>query len=192
MSGPTGRSRASRVGHEEELQELIRRHGPLAHALAIRIVQHPRRAEEIVQEAFATVWRTPQMSVPEHCSVPAWLMRIVHQRAVDAVRRDRLFRRRPQDEVVAPESGVLHDPTDEPAHVSQRSRERRKAQHVLEALPQDQREVIEWMYLDGLSQSQVAQRSRLPVSTVKSNTLLAMRRLRVHLAALDHEGSSDP
>jgi RNA polymerase sigma-70 factor, ECF subfamily len=60
-------------------------------------------------------------------------------------------------------------------------RERKLVRAALGALPDEQREVIERMYFQGLSQSQIAERTGLPLGTVKSRTLLAMRRLRANL-----------
>ena len=60
-------------------------------------------------------------------------------------------------------------------------RERRLVQKALAGLPDEQRDVIQRMYFDGMSQSQIAERTGLPLGTVKSRTLLAMRRLRTHL-----------
>ena len=72
----------------------------------------------------------------------------------------------------------MEDPTDDVLSAIDLPRERRLIRNALAELPDEQRDVIEQMYFDGLSQSQIAERTGLPLGTVKSRTLLAMRRLR--------------
>ena len=82
------------AGDERAFRELFSRYGPVAHALAFRLVRQAQVAEEIVQEAFLAVWRTPERFDPARGSVRSWLMGTVHHRAVDAVRREQAQRRR--------------------------------------------------------------------------------------------------
>jgi RNA polymerase sigma-70 factor (ECF subfamily) len=152
----------------------------VAHALAFRLVRQVQVAEEIVQEAFLAVWRNPDRYDRSRGSVRSWLMGTVHHRAVDAVRREQAQRRR-ADQASALGPGVEEDPIDDVLAAIDLPRERRLVRKALGQLPDEQREVIQRMYFDGLSQSQIAARTGLPLGTVKSRTLLAMRRLRAHL-----------
>ena len=107
-------------------------------------------------------------------------MGTVHHRAVDAVRREQAQRRR-ADQAAALAPRVAEDPIDDVV-VRPRSAPRAPARaSALGGLPDEQRDVIQRMYFDGMSQSQIAERTGLPLGTVKSRTLLAMRRLRSHL-----------
>jgi RNA polymerase sigma factor (sigma-70 family) len=107
-------------------------------------------------------------------------MGTVHHRAVDAVRREQAQRRR-ADQAAAMVPRVADDPTDDVLSAIDLPRERRLVQTALAGLPDEQRDVIHRMYFDGMSQSQIAERTGLPLGTVKSRTLLAMRRLRSNL-----------
>ncbi len=77
--------------------------------------------------------------------------------------------------------GIVEDPVNDLLAAIDLPRERKLVRTALGALPDEQREVIQWMYFEGLSQSQIAERTGLPLGTVKSRTLLAMRRLRANL-----------
>jgi RNA polymerase sigma-70 factor, ECF subfamily len=169
---------------EEAFRALFRRYSPTATALARRVVRQPFIAEEIVQEAFLAVWRNAEGYHEGRGSVRSWLMTMVHHRAVDAVRREESQRRRAED---AQASDVLavEDPADSVVAALGLPEERRAVRAALGDLPAEQRQVIELMYFDGLSQSKVSERLGLPLGTVKSRTLLGMRRLRSALIEVE-------
>jgi len=175
-----------RIGRADEdaFRELFRRYSPNAMALARRVVRQPFIAEEIVQEAFLAAWRNAKGYNEGRGSVRSWLMTMVHHRAVDAVRREESQRRRAED---AQASDVLavEDPADAVVAQLGLPEERRAVRAALGDLPAEQRQVIELMYFDGLSQSKVSERLGLPLGTVKSRTLLGMRRLRSALIEVE-------
>lgn len=169
-----------RNGDEDAFRGLFGRYAPAAKALALRIVRQSQLAEEIVQEAFLAVWRHPEAYDGARGSVRSWLMGVVHHRAVDAVRREESYRRRAEDAI----PDVLQEQADHAEDVVDalgRPEERRAVRDALGDLPPEQREVLTLMYFEGLSQSQVAERTGLPLGTVKSRTLLGMKRMRASL-----------
>jgi RNA polymerase sigma-70 factor (ECF subfamily) len=168
-------------GDEDAFRGLFGRYAPSAMALARRVARQPFLAEEIVQEAFLAVWRNPSGYDQQRGSVRAWLMGMVHHRAVDAVRREESQRRRAEEAMVS-DPVVSPDPADDVADAIDLPEQRRAVRAALAALPPEQREVIELMYFGGLSQSGIAERLGLPLGTVKSRTLLGMRRLRGAIA----------
>jgi RNA polymerase sigma-70 factor, ECF subfamily len=163
-------------GDEDAFRSLFRRYGAAAKALAGRVVRQSFLAEEIVQEAFLSLWRNPASYREDRGSVRGWLMSTVHHRAVDYVRREEAQRRRAHEmepgEVIGDDVGeaVVQDAD----LVEQRARVRA----ALGEIPSEQRKVLEMMYFDGKTQSMIATELRLPLGTVKSRTLLGMRRLR--------------
>ena len=171
-------------GDEEAFRGLFGRYGPTAKALALRVVRQADLAEEIVQEAFLAVWRHPERFERHRGSVRAWLMGMVHHRAVDAVRREEAQRRRAGD-MVASAMEEVADHSDDVVDRLSLPGERRLVRDALSELPNEQREVLELMYFDGLSQSLIAERTGLPLGTVKSRALLAMRRLRLALGEME-------
>ena len=173
-----------RHGDEDAFRGLFHRYAPTANALAQRVVRRSHLAEEIVQEAFMAVWRDPDAYDGERGSVKTWLMGMVHHRAVDLVRREEAHRRRA--EAAIPQAiEEQADHADDVVHDLGLPEERRIVRAALADLPAEQREVLGMMYFDGLSQSQVAERSGIPLGTVKSRALLGMRRMRGSLAEVE-------
>ena len=175
--------RRVRSGDDGAFRELFSRYAAVANALAYRLVRQAQMAEEIVQEAFLAVWRHPDRYDGARGSVRSWLLGTVHHRAVDVVRREQSQRRRADE--VAGSLELVDDPADEVATAVDRPGERRLVREALDELPADQAAVIRMMYFDGLSQTEIATRTGLPLGTVKSRTLLAMRRLRARLGGQD-------
>ena len=170
-----------RAGDEEAFRSLFDRYASTAKALALRIVRQTQLAEEIVQEVFLAVWRSPEGYDWARGSVRSWLMGMVHHRAVDAVRREEAHRRRADSVAAEARDETTADHADDVVEAIGRPEERRVVRAALEQLPAEQREVLELMYFDGLTQTQVAEKTGLPLGTVKSRTLLGMRRMRSSL-----------
>jgi RNA polymerase sigma-70 factor (ECF subfamily) len=168
LQDATDRDLVERVanGDEDAFRDLFRRYGTVARALALRVIRQPFLAEEITQEAFLALWRSPGSYRDDRGSVRAWLMSTVHHRAVDAIRREEAQRRRAQE--MDPTGDVEEDIGEAIA----------AAVAALGDLPPDQRQVLQMMYFEGKSQSKIAEELALPLGTVKSRTLLGMRRLR--------------
>ena len=173
-----------RGGDEDAFRGLFGRYAPSAKALALRVVRQAHLAEEIVQEAFMAVWRNPEGYDATRGSVKSWLMGMVHHRAVDLVRREEAYRRRAEDSVYeAREEQADH--ADEVVQQLGLPEERRIVRAALDELPDEQRQVLRMMYFDGLTQSQIADATGLPLGTVKSRTLLGMRRMRTALGGIE-------
>ena len=173
-----------RVGDEDAFRGLFDRYAPTAKALALRVVRQAHLAEEIVQEAFMAVWKNPDGYDVDRGSVRSWLMGTVHHRAVDLVRREEAYRRRAEDAI--PEAyEEAADHADEVVEAIGRPEERRIVRAALDELPEEQRRVLEMMYFDGRSQTQIAEATGLPLGTVKSRALLGMRRSRGALAWIE-------
>jgi len=161
---------------EEAFRSLFRRYAPMAKALALRVVRQTFVAEEIVQEAFLALWRNPGAFREDRGSFRAWMLSTVHHRAVDAVRREEAWRRRSRehdpDALVAEDVGATV--VEELDHAAMR----REIRAALDQLPVEQRQVLEMMYFEAKTQAMIAEELKLPLGTVKSRTLLGMRRLR--------------
>jgi len=171
-------------GDEEAFRSLFAAYAPSAMALAARVLRQTHLAEEIVQEAFLSLWLGAELYDERRGSVKAWLMTMVHHRAVDAVRREEAQRRRADDQVAGIREETA-DPSEEIVLAVAAPAEREAVRAALEALSPEQREVLELMYFDGLSQTQVADKTGAPLGTVKSRALLGMRRMRAELARLE-------
>jgi RNA polymerase sigma-70 factor (ECF subfamily) len=131
-------------------------------------------AEDAVQEAFLTVWRTAGRFVPERGKASTWILTLVHRRAVDAVRREQ--RRRADSLELAPEPAA--EGVEEDAWLRL---QRERVQGALRRLPDAQREALELAYYGGFSQSELAERLGLPLGTIKSRMFTGLSRLREQL-----------
>jgi RNA polymerase sigma-70 factor (ECF subfamily) len=167
---------------ESALAELYDRYGRAAYGLALRILRDPVLAEDAVQEAFLTLWRTAARFVPERSKASTWILTLVHRRAVDAVRREQ--RRRADSLERAAEPFV--EGVDEDAWLRL---QRERVQEALRKLPDAQREALELAYYGGLSQSELAERLGQPLGTIKSRMFGGLSRLRELLGEPETERS---
>ncbi len=167
-------------GDEGALAELYDRFGAVAFGLALRVVHDAALAEDAVQEAFLTVWRTASRFVAERGKARTWILTLVHRRAVDVVRREQTRRTDPLKE--QPESGGRT--AEEEAWLRL---ERARVQEALKRLPDQQREAIELAYYGGFTQSELADRLGEPLGTVKSRMFTGLSRLRELLEETGHE-----
>jgi RNA polymerase sigma-70 factor (ECF subfamily) len=137
----------------------------------------PALAEEIVQDTLATLWRKAALFDPAKSTLSTWLYRIARNRRIDLARRDRSDR-------IDPEDPILHPPPqDEPDRLIDAQRRQETLRQALESLPEEQLELVRLAFFEGLSHAQVAERTRLPLGTVKSRIRLAFSRLRRALEA---------
>jgi len=158
-------------GDHDALGALYDRFGRLAYGLAFRILRDEALAEDAVQEAFLSIWRSADAYKRERAKPSTWILTVVHRRAVDLVRREE--RRRGEPLEAAPE------PASAPADDDVVLRDRRAAVQVaLSALPGDQRQALELAYYGGLTQSELAHRLGVPLGTVKSRMFAGLGRLR--------------
>jgi len=172
------------------LTALYDRYGRIAFGLAYRIADDPATAEEVVQDAFMQVWRHAASFDGRRGSARAWLLTIVHHRAIDGRRRAAGRGR----EVAGLDD--LEDALASPdlwAEVAARL-QRDQVRSAIAALPDEQRRAIELAYFDGLTHREIAERTGQPLGTVKGRLRLGLRKLHGLLteAAAGGPGSKSP
>jgi len=179
-------------GDRNAFIRMFDRYAPTAMGLAWRMLRHRHLAEEAVQETFLAVWRNPGGYRAEKGTVRAWLMSTVHHRAVDLIRHEASQNRRAMES--AAEISTAGGPAD-PGHVVVEeiglAEDRKAVRRALEDLNPEQRQIIELMYFEGLSQTRIAERLPLPLGTVKSRARLAIRRLGASLGGWERSGDRD-
>jgi RNA polymerase sigma factor (sigma-70 family) len=163
----------ARVARADEvaLGELYDRFGRAAYGLALRILRDPVLAQDAVQDAMLSAWRTAASFDPVRGKASTWLLTLVHRRAVDVVRREDRRRAQPLDDAPI----AAGDATDETAALRE---QRRAVQTALAQLPPEQRTALELAYYGGLSQTELAERLGVPLGTVKSRTFAGLTALR--------------
>ena len=142
--------------------ELYDRHFRLLFGLILRIIRDRSEAEEILQEVFVLVWTRAETYNVSIGPPAAWLVRVARNRAVESV---------PEPE-----------PAESPESRASLNEQQRAVARALESLPPDQRLLIEQAYFLGLTQSELAERFKLPLGTVKTRIRTGMLALREQLS----------
>ncbi|TCD13875.1 sigma-70 family RNA polymerase sigma factor [Oricola cellulosilytica] len=140
------------------------------------------QAEEVTQEVMVVLWHKAALFDPAKSSLGTWLFRVARNRRIDLVRRDKSGLLDPEDPIFRPEEA---DPADQMMDAEQRDGRVREA---LRDLPAEQLELVRKAFYLGLSHSQIAEETGLPLGTVKSRIRLAFARLR---KALDQDDMVD-
>ena len=165
-------------GDPVAFETIYDRHGAVAFSLAYRIVGTRGAAEDATQDAFLAIWRSRVRYQRDRGSVRNWILGIVHNRTIDALRRNQVHATRRADAEGIEEREAAAELTDVEAF---RRDEQRQVRAAIETLPEAQVRVIELAYFGGLSQSEIAERTGVPLGTVKSRVRLALIALRREL-----------
>lgn len=164
----------------QAMADLYDRYSRLAYSLIFRIVKDAAVAEDLVQESFLRVWNRVQGFDPERGALGPWVLAVARNRAIDYLRSVDGRMAQSAVELEANEHPSMF--TDLEREVLNRDRARH-LQHAFERLNPHQRLVIELAYYEGLSQSEMAERIKQPLGTVKTWVRSALQVLREELRA---------
>lgn len=159
----------------DALSELYDRYSPLLLAVTRRILGSSADAEAILHESFVQAWNQAGRYDSGRSSVSTWLVLIARACALDRLRQ-------PLPSERAAAAGEEMPPAPEGSarlaeHMPIQER-RRRVRTALAGLPVDQKQVMELAFFEGLSQAEIAERTRTPLATVKTRALLALKKLR--------------
>ena len=163
------------------LVALYDRYARAMYALALKIAGQPEEAEEIVTDVFCQAWRTADRFDPSRARVDGWLFMMTRSRALDRVRAAQRLQRR----VEAQEAELAVTPLDrvsDPEAEAELAERRRAVQAALGALAPAQRQALELAFFEGLSHSEVADRTGEPLGTIKTRIRAGLGKLREALA----------
>jgi RNA polymerase sigma-70 factor (ECF subfamily) len=158
-----------RQGDQAAMAEVFDRYGRAVYSVALRVLKDPGHAEDVMQEIFFQIWRNSDSFVQGRGSLGAWLVVVARNRSIDLLRR-----RKPTDSV---EDVVLSSPCDL-ASEAEHNMMMEKVQKVLKDLPAEQQRSMELAFFEGLSHSEIAERTGDPLGTVKTRIRLALVTLR--------------
>jgi|SRR5581483_2698807 len=159
-------------GDRSAFELLYRRYSRAMLGLALRRLGDRGRAEDAVQEAFTSVWRSARSYDSTRGAGAPWLYAVARNAIADRARARSEPPGEPRDE---PETGPG------PAERAEQSWLQWRVHRALESLPQSERTCLELAYWSGLSQSEIADFLGIPLGTVKTRTRSALRRLSVEL-----------
>lgn len=170
------------------LEQLYDRYSAAAMGLALKMLGERNTAEEIVQEAYWRVWKRASTFELERGQFSAWLFGIVHNLAIDEMRRRRV---RPSTVSTDAEDDSILDLPDRGVDVAEQAFQLVTGEQVRLAmglLPDAQRSVIELAYFEGLTHQEIAARLNEPIGTVHTRARLALQKLRETLLPLQVDG----
>jgi len=166
-------------GDREALAVIYSLHGSLVFAVVLRLLHDRVEAEELVQETFLEAWRRAAQYQPERANVAAWLVTIARSRTID-----RLRSRNTVGRTLEVEGRDVTEPAPRPDELVDSARARTAVREKVAKLPPEQRVLLELAWDEGLSQSEIAARTGLPLGTVKTRTRTALLSLHAQLKSL--------
>ena len=168
-------------GEEFAMELLYERYHGYVYALTYRILHDPTASEDIVQDAFLSIWRKALSYQAQNGSVQSWIQAIVRNKAIDKIRasahRDYQWTPLQADNEQDP-------PSEQPDVWEQawQSEQHRIIHEVMEQIPNEQRMVIELAYFGGLTHAEIAEQYHIPLGTVKGRMRLGLQKMKALLA----------
>ncbi|MBD0269684.1 MAG: sigma-70 family RNA polymerase sigma factor [Cyanobacteria bacterium Co-bin8] len=165
---------ALRAGQTEALGVLYDRHAGLVYGLALRLLGNAQEAEDLTQDIFLSLARTLSFD-PRRGSLRTYLAILTRSRAVDRMRSHQSAHthlqrwHRSSDPLVSRNS---------PVDIAAAQEQSQEVQSALTQLSQEQQQILQMAYYDGLSQSKIAEQLNLPLGTVKARARRALIKLR--------------
>jgi RNA polymerase sigma-70 factor (ECF subfamily) len=160
---------AIRSGDEGAMATLYDRYSSIVYAVSLRVLGDTGAAEDILQDVFMQLWRNPGVFDANRGNLGAWLAVIARNRAIDTLRK-----RRPEtdiaDIVVSVEPDMAGD--------AERSRAMEKVRGTLGGMPAAQRSALEMAYFDGLTHTEIAEKTGEPLGTIKTRIRAGLMALR--------------
>ena len=165
--------RAIARGDEQAFASLYRRYSSTLSGFLIRILDSLPEAEDVLQEVFVHVWQRAADFDEARGRVFTWLATIARSRAVDRIRA-KGTRDRKETEASHKRPDVLASALDDAIRMEQRE----TLLEALDSIPEGQRDALLLAYFEGLSQSEIAERTGKPLGTIKTRTRDGLRKLR--------------
>ena len=169
------------TGDPDASVAFVRRHQRRVFGLAMSIVSDPALAEDVAQEAFTRAWRHATTYDTRRGSVPAWLLTITRNLAIDAIR---LRRARPVDpETIANLGLEATGMGAEPSATAEAHADGDRVRAALAHLPEDQRRALVLAALCGRTAKEVSEAEGIPLGTAKTRIRTGMQKLRIVLGS---------
>lgn len=165
---------AIQSGSQDAMAAFFDRYSKMVYSVALRVLNDAGEAEDVMQEIFVQVWQNPQAYDSGRGSLGGWLVVVARNRAIDKLRR-----RRPSDPV---ELFALPSSLDL-AKESEQSFLLDKIRAAMSKLPAEQRNSVELAFFEGLSHSEIAEKTGEPLGTIKTRIRLALAAIRKGLNA---------
>ena len=160
---------AIRAGDEQAMEEIYERYSPVVYSVALRVLGDTAAAEDILQEVFMQLWRNSAVFDANRGSLPAWLAVIARNRAIDVLRK-----RKAETDVA---EVIVFVEQDLASH-TEWSRALEKIRGALGSMPEPQRTALEMAFFEGLTHTEIAEKTGEPLGTVKTRIRAGLLTLR--------------
>ena len=164
------------AGDRAAFADLYRRSSPRLLGVCIRMLVDHREAEEVLQEAYVSVWQRAGSFDPTRAGAMTWLVALARNKAIDRLRQHRIPASDPAVELEA-----IPDEDSTPASGVERGEEYRRLEQCMDELEPQQRSSIRGAFFSGLTYNALAERARVPLGTMKSWIRRGLLQLRVCL-----------
>jgi RNA polymerase sigma-70 factor, ECF subfamily len=161
-----------RAGGQQAMTAIFDRYAGLVYSVAFRVLKDAGHAEDVTQEIFFQLWRNPASFSFSKGSLGAWLLVVARNRAIDHLRQRKPAE--PIDEVVVVSATNLQSEAE--CNILMK-----RVRGILGDLPQEQQQSLQLAFFDGLSHSEIAERTGQPLGTVKTRIRSALSSLRKRL-----------
>ena len=156
-------------GDERAMAALYDRYSKIVYSVALRVLRDTASAEDVMQEIFMQIWRSPNSFVATKGSLGGWLAVVARNRSIDTLRR-----KRPSEQVEEMNLASSTNIADE----AERSILMERARAAVVLLPAEQRKTLEMAFFDGLTHSEIAEMTGDPLGTVKTRIRSGLTTLR--------------
>jgi len=175
-------------GDGQALAELYDRHGRSVYALGVRILGDASEAEDLTQDVFTLAWKNAARYDPARGAVAAWLLVTARTRAIDRLRARKSRPAGPGGDD-GTRLAAIPDATPSVDVIVAASQQATAVRHAMHSLPAEQRDALELAYFQGLSHSEIADKTGIPLGTIKTRIRTGLLRLREVMApAVTTEG----
>ncbi len=158
---------------ESAMAILYDKYNRLVYTVSVRVLGEPQAAEDLAQEVFMRVWRKPDMQVGEN-GMAAWFAVVARNRSIDVIRQRKNF---VDVEATALDNELGFTPSFDRGRLADQARE------AMTKVSDEQRQAIQMAFFEGLTHTEIAERTGLPLGTVKTRIRSAVQSLRKAMTA---------
>lgn len=158
-------------GEQNAMAVVFSRYSKVVYSVSLRVLRDTGAAEDVLQDIFMQIWRKPGAFLATRGSLGSWLAVVARNRAIDVLRR-----RKPLNDI----NDIVLASSFNLAQESERTLLTQRARGIMQTLPEPQRHVLELAYFEGLTHTEIAERTGDPLGTVKTrirSALLALRKV---------------
>ena len=174
-------------GDAAAMNEVYSAYSRPVYSMAYGILRDHNTAEDVTQEVFKTLWQRASTYDPARGPFKHWFLHLAHNRVIDELRRRKREAQRDARKSLDEVTQGLAAP-DDPAEAAVQAVLFGKVEKALQELPPEQRTVVVMAYLQGATQREIADRTGVPLGTVKTRLRLAIIKLRQRFAEPERKG----